>query len=132
MRSIVYFSTATAPMPKAALEALRQECADNDSHVGITGMLLYHHGNFLQVIEGSAAVIRDMFARIIAAPRHTGIRTISDRMISCREFGGPAVGFKNLDDAAEGTPFLGPFTCEAYEVDPDLALLTLSYFYHNP
>jgi Sensors of blue-light using FAD len=132
MRSIVYFSSATVPMPKAASEALRQECADNDSHVGITGMLLYQHGNFLQVIEGSAAVIRDMFARIVADPRHTSIRTISDRMIPCREFDGQAVGFKNLDALAEGTPFLKPFTYEAYEADPDLALLTLSYFYHNP
>lgn len=83
------------------------------------------------MIEGSAAVVRDMFARIAADPRHTRIRTISDRMISSREFGGQAVGFKDLDDAPEGTPFLNPFTYEAYEADPDLALLTLSYFYHN-
>jgi hypothetical protein len=131
IRSIVFFSTAVVPMSEADLAALGRECAEQDSHVGITGMLLHKNGNFLQVIEGAKAVICDMFARISADPRHTNVRTISDRIILHREFAGRAVGFKNLDELPPGSPYLSPFSFEAFAADPDLAVLILAYFFRN-
>jgi hypothetical protein len=129
MRSIVFFSTAVAPMSQDEIVALGEECAENDSHVGITGMLLHKNGDFLQVIEGPRAVIRDMFARISADPRHTNICKISDRIITCREFAGKTVGFMNLDELPENAPFLNPFTYEAFQADPDLAILALTFYF---
>ncbi len=94
-------------------------------------MLLHKNGSFLQVIEGPKAVICDMFARISADPRHTDIRNISDRTIPHREFDGQAVSFKNLDELPPGSPYLSPFSFEAFEADPELALLILAYFFRN-
>jgi hypothetical protein len=131
VRSIVFFSTAAVPMSARDLAALGRECAELDSHVGITGMLLHKNGNFLQVMEGSRAVICDMFARISADPRHTGIRKICDRTIPRREFDGQAVSFKNLDDLPPGSPYLSPFSYEAFRDDPDLAVLILAFFFRN-
>jgi hypothetical protein len=113
------------------LAALGKNCAERKSHLGITGMLLHKNGSFLQVIEGSKAVIRDMFARISADPRHIDIRTICDRTIPHREFAGHAVSFKNLDELPPGSPYLNPFSFEAFAVDPDLAVLILAYFFRN-
>ena len=118
-------------MSRRDLESLGKNCAEQESHVGITGMLLHKNGSFLQVIEGSKAVICDMFARISADPRHTNIRTISDRTIPHREFDGQAVSFKNLDELPPGSPYLSPFSFEAFAADPDLALLILAYFFRN-
>jgi hypothetical protein len=131
MRSIIFFSTAVQLMNEEELTALGKECADFDSHVGITGMLLHRQGNFLQVIEGSKAVIRDMFARINADPRHRDVQVISDRRIARREFDGQAVGFVNMDALPPDTPFLNPFAAEVFTAEPELALLALSYFFRN-
>lgn len=131
IRSIVFFSTAAVPMSGGDLESLGKECAEQDSHVGITGMLLHKNGSFLQVMEGSKAVICDMFARISADPRHTNVCKISDRTIPHREFAGLAVSFKNLDELPPGSPYLSPFSFEAFKADPELALLILAYFFRN-
>lgn len=131
MRSLTFFSTATAAMTEDGFAALERECAEHESHVGVTGMLLHKNGDFLQIIEGSHSVIRDMYARISADRRHTNIRNISERTIQSREFDGSAVGFKNLDGLAADTPFLSPFSYEAFEAEPELALLVLEYFFRN-
>jgi hypothetical protein len=131
MRSIVYFSIAAQAMSGEELAALWQECALNDSHVGITGILLHKQGEFLQAIEGPKGVVCDMYARIVTDPRHNITGKISDRMITHREFPGTAMSFKNLDEAPADTPFLEPFSYGAFLADPDLALLTLKYFYWN-
>ena len=129
IRSIVYYSTAAQAMSAEELAALEQECALNDGHVHITGMLLHKSGEFLQVLEGPKGVIGDMYARIVVDPRHTIAVKISDRTIARREFEGATVRFKNLDTAPAGTPFLTPFSYEAFRADPDLALLVLKYFF---
>jgi hypothetical protein len=131
MRAIIFFSTAVAPMSEQDLTALGAECAENDRNVGITGMLLHKGGDFLQIIEGSRAVIGDMYARILADPRHTNIRLISDREVPHREFDGEAVGFTNLDKLPPGSPHLGSFYYEAFAAEPDMALLVLAYYFRN-
>jgi hypothetical protein len=131
MRSIVFFSTAAVPMSEGDLVALGRECAENDSRLGITGMLLHKSGDFLQALEGTNAVIRDMFARISADPRHVHVRKISDRTILRREFAGKSVGFKDLDALPADAPFMNPFCYEAFKADPDLALLMLTFYYRQ-
>jgi len=126
-------------MSEAVLDALAEECAENDSRVGITGMLLHKNGCFLQVIEGPCASVGDMYARIEADRRHKNMRKICDRTIEGREFdgatfdgaasGGKSVGFKNLDGMPAGTRYLDPFSYQTFATDPDLALLMLAYFF---
>jgi len=118
-------------MTEEDLAALGRECAENDSRIGITGMLLHKNGNFLQAIKGSKGVVGDMYARIVADPRHTNVLVIRDCTIALREFEGQTMGFKNLDGAGKDTPFLNPFSYEAFAGDPALAMLMLSYFFRN-
>jgi hypothetical protein len=72
-----------------------------------------------------------MYARILADPRHTDIRLISDREVPCREFDGEAVGFTNLDKLPPGSPHVGSFSYEAFAAEPDLAVLVLAYYFRN-
>jgi len=131
IRSIMYYSSAVRAMSAEELAALEQECELNAIHVGITGMLLHKHGEFLQVLEGPKGVVGDMYARILVDPRHTVAGKISDRPIARREFEGATLRFRNLDTAPAGTPFLTPFSYEAFRANPDLALLVLKYFFCN-
>ena len=52
MIQITYLSTATDPMPSQDLLSLLKECRENNAGCGVTGMLLYCNGTFLQVLEG--------------------------------------------------------------------------------
>ncbi len=128
MRSIVFHGTATRRMSEEELASLWRERAEIESHVEITGMLLHKAGEFLQVIEGPNAVIRDMYARILADPRNKEVRTISDRFIVEREFEGQPMGFLNLDELPAQTPLTDGFSYEAFSVEPESALRTLRYF----
>ena len=131
MRSVAYFSTAVEPLSHEDLEELAGECAKSDGNVGITGMLLHSHGHFLQAIEGPCSTVSDLLVRIASDRRHTDIRIISDRIIPRREFEGKALGFRNLDELPPGTPYLNPFSYEAFAADPDLAMLVLHFFFRS-
>jgi hypothetical protein len=131
MRSIVYYTTAVHAMSEEEFVALGRECTLRDSHLGVTRMLLQKNEECLQVIEGSKGVTNDMYASILADPRYTIAGKISDRIIGRREFEGSAMRFKSLNGAPTGTPFLKPFSYEAFRADPDLALLVLAFFFRN-
>lgn len=67
----VYVSSAVAPFtPQELLELLRRARQDNEA-AGITGMLLYRSGNFIQTIEGPAAAVDTLLKRIACDPRRT-------------------------------------------------------------
>jgi hypothetical protein len=56
MIQISYLSQASAPMSADQLIALLMQCRTNNAERGLTGMLLYGNGTFLQVLEGEDAV----------------------------------------------------------------------------
>ena len=63
MLSIVYVSSATRLFAAEDLVALLQAARDYNARIGITGMLLYKAGNFLQVIEGDAAAVNALYEK---------------------------------------------------------------------
>ena len=73
MLRLVYVSSATVPFDDADLEALLEVSRANNARNGITGVLLYHQGSFLQVLEGEPAAVRALHARIRRDPRHHGV-----------------------------------------------------------
>jgi hypothetical protein len=59
----------------------------NNRLAGVSGLLLFHRGWFLQVLEGPLEVVDDTFDRIRRDLRHTDIRTVADLPIAARAFG---------------------------------------------
>jgi len=93
---LVYVSSATSPMDDAALAALvAQARAFNDAH-GLTGMLLHAEGNFLQVLEGEAGEVDELYRRICHDPRHAHMLCLERTAIARREFADWSMGFRNL------------------------------------
>lgn len=52
----------------------------------LTGLLLYHEGQFLQVLEGPEAPLREFFARIALDPRHCKLQKLADGPKLQRDF----------------------------------------------
>lgn len=48
----------------------------NNERAGITGMLLYKDGNFMQLLEGEKEAVLRLHKNIIVDPRHKGFLTL--------------------------------------------------------
>jgi hypothetical protein len=53
--ALVYVSSATKPFSPDELSELLAQARVDNAALGITGMLLYSNGNFMQVLEGGGA-----------------------------------------------------------------------------
>jgi len=63
---------------------------------GITGILCYGGGVFLQAIEGGRMAVSDLFGHIQKDPRHKDVILLDFEEISERRFGGWTMGTVNL------------------------------------
>lgn len=52
----------------------------------MTGLLLHADGAFLQVLEGPAAAVDELYARLASDSRHEHVATVSRRAITERTF----------------------------------------------
>jgi hypothetical protein len=94
---LIYASSATQKMTADDLVALLKKARDKNHQLGITGMLLFQGGNFLQVLEGEKAVVEKQFDVIRQDPRHYQVMPLINRRIEAREFDEWEMGFTDLD-----------------------------------
>jgi len=89
---LMYASRAASGIDQEELAAiLRQSRAANPTH-GITGVLCYSEGIFLQVLEGGRGAVNRLYNRIVADPRHLGAELMLYEDISERRFASWAMG----------------------------------------
>jgi hypothetical protein len=98
MRTTVYTSTATRDLTDDDLAELLRQCVRNNERAGLTGMLLYRDGRFMQVLEGPDDAVRDVFAVIAADARHAEVRLLLDEPIGDRAFPAWGMAFRTVDD----------------------------------
>jgi hypothetical protein len=98
MIQLSYVSSAYKDMSPAELLELLQQCLKNNPPLGVTGMLLYGNGTFLQTIEGEDVVIDQLVERISKDPRHTRLQFFSRKQIERRQYSEWSMGFKRISD----------------------------------
>ncbi|NYF16949.1 hypothetical protein HDC37_001774 [Microbacterium sp. AK009] len=102
--SVLYTSTSREPMDDGQLTELLATSRAKNAAAGITGLLVYRAGRFFQVIEGPAAVVRTLYDRIVADPRHHSVRTLVEDRVDERHFGEWTMGFERVADHEEAVP----------------------------
>lgn len=90
---LVYVSSAAVEFSADDLRELLAKARVKNAERGITGMLLYHDGNFIQAIEGEADAVQALHAEIQRDGRHRGMIVLSQMPIERRQFDGWAMGF---------------------------------------
>jgi hypothetical protein len=119
-------ATELAPILESAV---RRNSAD-----GITGMLLYSDGNFLQVLEGTQENVRATYERICRDPRHRNITLLTEEEVPGRQFPHWSMGLRQLSPAdiarfPQYAPFFQfGFRAAAFNVKPGTALELLELF----
>lgn len=98
MLSIVYSSTATVDFSDRDLDGLLVSCRSNNERLGVTGVLAFREGRFLQLLEGPLEVVRERMKIIARDPRHTGVTTLLEEVTQKRQFPEWTMGFERVND----------------------------------
>lgn len=93
LRRLIYFSSATRDLPDAELVELLATSRRNNAALGITGALLHHDRQFVQVLEGPDAEVRSLFDRISQDPRHAAIGMVDSARVTQRIFADFTMGW---------------------------------------
>ncbi|MBZ4487770.1 BLUF domain-containing protein [Microbacterium sp. cx-55] len=122
--SIVYISAANQSFDDADLSALLEQSRASNAEKGLTGMLLYRGGRFVQVLEGPEGVVRDIFDVIRNDPRHSGVRVMMEEPITERRFRDWTMGFQPMTVSTEQLPdgFRNTFDDLDEDADPTATL----------
>jgi hypothetical protein len=109
VRELVYQSRANTAMGVSQLEELLSVSRRNNRAADLTGLLLYHEGDFLQVLEGPAEQIDKVFNVIKQDPRHYRVNVIVDREMPGRSFGDWEMGFYEIEDPLDSAAGVSAF-----------------------
>ncbi|RYF79798.1 MAG: BLUF domain-containing protein [Comamonadaceae bacterium] len=92
---LLYASRATDVSPKTIDAILAQSRAHNTAN-GITGILCYGAGTFLQAIEGGRRAVNELYGHLLRDDRHQDVVLLHYEEILERRFGGWTMGQVNL------------------------------------
>lgn len=91
-----YASAATHPYSTDDLKDLLAKARSNNARLGITGVLLYHDGSFLQVLEGEKDAVESLYEKISQDPNHTNAMLLFRDTAPERCFDQWTMGFRHL------------------------------------
>ena len=98
IHTIAYASSSAYLFTQSDLEALLEEARTKNARNGLSGILLYHDGNFMQILEGKRDAVDETFNRIKHDPRHKGIIRLLSRSYPTRSFSEWTMGYVRCTD----------------------------------
>ena len=98
MHRLLYLSSASFKFSDETLRDILTTSRKNNALSDITGLLLYHDGSILQILEGEEIAIHTLFIKLMRDPRHTGVLKLLDEETDSRDFSSWSMGFKKLSD----------------------------------
>ena len=93
---LLYVSRAVEPDSTDAIQAILSAARQHNLHNGITGILCYGGGIFLQAIEGGRMQVNDLYSQIVNDKRHRDVVLLDYQEVTERRFGGWSMGVVNL------------------------------------
>lgn len=84
-------------MTEEELEELRRQSTTNNQNRGVSAILIYASGCFLQVLEGILVNLKVLFEKISEDPRHKDIRLLFFKRATSRIFPAWSFGAFGLD-----------------------------------
>jgi hypothetical protein len=93
---LLYASRAVAAVDQEALVAILRKSKANNPALGVTGVLCFSGGIFLQVLEGGRMAVNQLYHRIAADNRHTDVALLCYEEIGERRFAGWSMGQVNV------------------------------------
>ena len=130
---LIYVSSLS-PGDEEQLPAILESAQRHNEKNGLTGMLLYAGGNFMQVLEGEPEHVQSTYDRIAQDPRHRSVELISRMGVAHREFPDWSMGLHRITEAdvsrfpQHARWFRFGFDPSAIRAQPGVALELLQIF----
>lgn len=93
---LLYVSRAVEKDCAKSMESILETSRAHNMNHGITGVLCYGGGIFLQAIEGGREAVNTLYSHIVFDRRHADVALLHYEEISERRFGGWTMGTVNL------------------------------------
>jgi hypothetical protein len=93
---LIYCSRAVPAMDPEELLAVIKTSRANNPALGITGVLCFYDGFFVQVLEGGRAAVNRLYNRIAADARHREVTLLGYEDVRERRFAGWSMGQANM------------------------------------
>jgi hypothetical protein len=90
------YASRAVDMGDDAISSILAHSRQYNPTLGITGILCYGGGVFLQAIEGGRMAVSELYGHILKDPRHKDVVLLDFEEISERRFGGWTMGTVNL------------------------------------
>ncbi len=92
---VAYTSRSNPPIASADLDRLLMDSRSYNSQRGVTGVLLFGAGQFMQYIEGLPTDVEHVYGRIRRSTLHGDMVELEQRRISKRVFSKWFMGFRD-------------------------------------
>lgn len=93
---LIYLSSETESFNEHELLTILEKSIKNNKNRGITGVLLYSGGNFIQLLEGPKDEVEALFKVISADKRHNNIIRLLAEYSDTRDFPDWKMGFRKI------------------------------------
>ncbi|MEO0999992.1 MAG: BLUF domain-containing protein [Pseudomonadota bacterium] len=101
--TVVYRSYARPPyMDRRTLNAIAREAHGHNERQGITGLLIFLDGMFLQILEGTTVALLELTARIAADHRNDRLKVLWHANDAPRRFPDWAMGCFDFSEVSPG------------------------------
>jgi hypothetical protein len=97
---LIYSSSAREGLVYRDFLTIMEKAAESNRELGITGMLCYGGGKFLQALEGERVVVNALYHHIARDPRHAHCTLLAVEEISARDFAEWSMKIIDWTDAA--------------------------------
>ena len=93
---LLYVSRAVDPEDTKAIQSILDSARDHNLSNGITGILCYGGGIYLQAIEGGRIQVNELYGHIVRDDRHKDVALLHYEEITERRVSGWTMGQVNL------------------------------------
>jgi hypothetical protein len=97
MYELLYLSVSPRGLSESELEEILCAARLKNKRLGITGMLLYHDREIMQILEGDEDVVKELYKTIATDQRHSSVAILYQGGIENRSFSQWSMAFKLLD-----------------------------------
>ena len=98
MYELIYSSLASRKLSTDDITDILKLARDFNSKNNISGCLLYHNQEFIQILEGDKKIVKDLYANIGNDDRHTNIILIAEGEKEERTFNDWNMAYHKLSD----------------------------------
>jgi len=100
---LLYVSRETHKMTSKELREILAVARERNGQLGISGLLLYKNGRFMQFLEGPEDAVRSLMNKVSVDQRHQDVMVLQEDIAESRQFPTWGMAFNCMDD-----PLLDP------------------------